>query len=177
MNRHFLLTLLIFTFFCSASSYKRNPENEGVDLEFKPIEKVNLFEADPLEIKLNFESQNKVYVVPLNKKIAIKMRGNITTGYEWVVDEVSEKNKMYEILSKDYQTDQHEEGLAGVGGEYTFVVIMKEEGNHHLNFLYKRSWETEPISFISANFEAVKEVKNEYKRKGGYEHLEPLDEN
>lgn len=121
------------------------------------INTVDLSNESSVVIDLNFESQNNLYLVPKNKEVNIRIHGNPTTGYTWIVDKESINSKVLMLNlneangSNNYVTDSNKEGMTGVGGTYTFVAKIKEDGDYHLNFLYKRLWESENMSFISAN--------------------------
>lgn len=131
------------------------------DIKDTPIEDIK----NTNTLLLSFQSQNSIYIVEKDKEIKIQIRGNLTTGYGWYIDlEHSKNNKnnnSIEFLNlnnndstDDYKTDAHEPGYVGVGGMYTFKLKIKQPGMYTVNFLFKRPWETEPISFMSASLKA-----------------------
>ena len=85
----------------------------------------------------------------LNKYIVIKIRGNPTTGYAWMIENVDhiDRNLIAPLNLNKYNstnefiTDPHEEGMTGVGGYYLFKFKPLMLGTVNLNFIYKRAWE------------------------------------
>jgi predicted secreted protein len=83
--------------------------------------------------------------------LVITMRGNPTTGYGWYLKNANELNEDVLIpknlnehnTAKDYVTDEHPEGMVGVGGSYKFKFLCNKasEENVDLVFEYKRPWE------------------------------------
>jgi predicted secreted protein len=80
----------------------------------------------------------------------VKIRGNPTTGFSWFLENVRKLdtsaikplNVNEDGSSQKYITDEHPEGMVGVGGYYYFIFkALKSNVNLTLNFIYKRSCE------------------------------------
>lgn len=92
----------------------------------------------------------------------IKIHGNPTTGFNWYLEENSDKANLEALnlneynSSENYETDAHPDGMVGVGGDYFFKFKGLNEGNYNLRFIYKRAWEKSPISekFVLLNVRA-----------------------
>ena len=159
MNKIQKTIILLITIF-SACNCEIFQEQDDLVRQMGKVDTVDLTSENPVDIELNFVSQNKLYKIKKNVTVNLKLSGNKTTGYEWRVEDKSVKNNNFKFLNlndsnsaKDYKTDSHREGMVGVGGTYTFKVNLNSLGLHHLDFIYKRSWENDYISFMSANFE------------------------
>jgi predicted secreted protein len=64
------------------------------------------------------------------------MKGNATTGYDWVVVSMPEGLK----LVKDwYQSDSADEHIVGAGGTHYFT-FSGEKGTYDVVLDYQRSW-------------------------------------
>jgi predicted secreted protein len=86
-------------------------------------------------------------IVKANEPFKVKLAGNPTTGYSWVLknlDEIS-ASPIIEQLSNNYITDEHEDGMVGVGGTFVFEFEVNEDACDQtlpkLVFSYERSWE------------------------------------
>lgn len=69
------------------------------------------------------------------KTAKIQLKGNATTGYEWVVSQVGENVK---VSAYEYKTDTSSgtEEMDGVGGVFTFTVEGVKEGSCEIVFDY-----------------------------------------
>ena len=87
-------------------------------------------------------------------RFAVQLKENPTTGYEWNATVSSG----LEIQSSDYQQDKAAEGMVGVGGTRTWVIIAKDLGTQKFSATYLRSWEnvTGSESTYSVNINIVK---------------------
>jgi predicted secreted protein/putative hemolysin len=70
-------------------------------------------------------------------RFAVVLKENPTTGYEWNATVSSG----LEIQSSDYQQDKAAEGMVGVGGSRTWVIVAKDTGDQTFSAVYGRSWE------------------------------------
>lgn len=92
----------------------------------------------------------------------IKIHGNPTTGYSWILEENSDKDNLKALnlndfgSSENYETDAHPEGMVGVGGDYFFKFKGVKEGSYNLRFIKKRVWEKSPVDekFVLLNIRA-----------------------
>ena len=101
---------------------------------------------------------NTLEVSPAAGQIfTIKIRGNATTGYGWFLqnranidtDAIQALNLNEYGSSQNYITDEHEEGMVGVGGYYYFKFkALKSGASVSLVFIHKRPWETSPVRTV-----------------------------
>jgi len=70
-------------------------------------------------------------------RFAVQLKENPTTGYGWNATVSSG----LEIQSSDYQQDKAAEGMVGVGGTRTWVIVAKDLGTQKFSATYLRSWE------------------------------------
>ncbi|MGB9175695.1 MAG: DUF333 domain-containing protein [Methanoregula sp.] len=73
-------------------------------------------------------------------RFAVQLRENPTTGFGWNAT----VSPGLEIQSSDYQQDKAAEGMVGVGGTRTWVIVTKDLGTQKFSAIYRRSWE--PVS-------------------------------
>lgn len=64
--------------------------------------------------------------------------GNATTGYSWSYKIKNEKVLKY--VSDEYQTNQADSKMAGVGGKHTFVFKAEAPGTAYVTFTYSQPW-------------------------------------
>jgi predicted secreted protein len=70
-------------------------------------------------------------------KFAVHLKENPTTGFQWNAT----LPPGLELVSDEYVTDAHAEGMVGVGGVRTWVLLAKETGTQEFSAAYRRSWE------------------------------------
>jgi len=87
-------------------------------------------------------------------RFAIQLRENPTTGFAWNATVSSG----LEIQSSDYQQDKAAEGMVGVGGTRTWVIVANDLGTQKFSASYRRSWEpvTGNETAYSVNINVVK---------------------
>ncbi|NLD57931.1 MAG: DUF333 domain-containing protein [Methanomicrobiales archaeon] len=105
--------------------------NAGVTAATTPIEEkkmVTFTEAD----------NGKTGTIAKGTRFAVVLKENPTTGYTWNATVSSG----LEVQSSDYQQDAAAEGMVGVGGSRTWVIIAQEAGDQTFSAVYARSWET-----------------------------------
>lgn len=68
---------------------------------------------------------------------AVELAENPTTGYQWNAT----LSPGLELVSDDYQTSPHAEGMVGVGGTRTWIILAKDTGARTFSATYSRSWE------------------------------------
>ena len=112
------------------------------------ISKVNVFKIDP-----SIESQT--IKVRQYEKFSIELKGNPTTGYQWILDNNNTLSNS-EIIkySGSDNTGRYvsgkEDGKVGVGGLFLFDFYAYSEGEELIELSYKRVWEkeTEPVHIV-----------------------------
>ncbi len=72
-----------------------------------------------------------------NTRFAVVLSENPTTGFMWNAT----LSAGLELLSSDYRQDEAPEGMVGVGGHRTWVIVAKDIGEQKFSALYRRSWE------------------------------------
>lgn len=79
-------------------------------------------------------------------RFAVQLKENPTTGFQWNATVSSGLG----IQSSDYQQDKAAEGMVGVGGTRTWVIIAKDTGIQKFSAIYRRSWE--PVTGNETSF-------------------------
>ncbi|NMB79323.1 MAG: DUF333 domain-containing protein [Methanomicrobiales archaeon] len=75
--------------------------------------------------------------IPKGSTFAVELAENPTTGFQWNAT----LSPGLELVSDNYQTSQHAEGMVGVGGTRTWIILAKDTGSQKFSAVYKRSWE------------------------------------
>ena len=84
--------------------------------------------------------------VGLNDKFELVIDGNITTGYNWFLENANESDIIVKALNlSEYKTGEyakgdHPPGWCGGSGSLHFKFEAKTEGVQDLKFVYKQSW-------------------------------------
>jgi predicted secreted protein len=118
-----------------------------------------LMNLDKTDVKNAFSvpnDKNEHFITVANdEEFVIRIRGNATTGYAWLLDKESLDTNFLEPLNYgEYVTDPNPALLCGVGGTYTFKFKAKGKGNGDsakIKFINKRPWEETPISVNTVN--------------------------
>lgn len=71
-------------------------------------------------------------------EFVINLESNPTTGYSW--QETSDST-MVSLISVDYEEDQAEEGMVGVGGKEFFTYRALQSGETEIEMVYGQHWE------------------------------------
>jgi putative hemolysin/predicted secreted protein len=87
-------------------------------------------------------------------KFAVELAENPTTGFQWNAT----LSHGLELVSDDFQTKPHAEGMVGVGGIRTWIILAKDLGTQKFSASYRRSWEpvTGNETSFSTNVNVVK---------------------
>jgi predicted secreted protein len=126
--------------------------------------------------KINIkELEGEASYLPIKggEKFIIEIEGNPTTGYNWYLDKKEEldqnslitplylkENNLGEFYKNpSEQKQQNEEMRLGAGGlfHFKFQASQKNSGSEVLNFVYKRSWESEGQITKSINVKVVQQ--------------------
>ena len=70
-------------------------------------------------------------------KFAVRLEENPTTGFQWNAT----MSPGLLLVSDDYQVNPHAEGMVGVGGTRTWIILTKDPGAQKFSATYRRSWE------------------------------------
>ena len=82
--------------------------------------------------------------VAVGKNFEIKLKANVTTGYQWFLDENYDKNVLA-FVKQDYVADKTAQPMVGSGGTVIFSWKAKQKGDTKVKFQYKRFAEEKAI--------------------------------
>jgi predicted secreted protein len=104
-------------------------------------------EADGKKMVTFTEADNgKTSDIAQSTRFAVQLKENPTTGFQWNATVSSG----IEIQSSDYQQDKAMEGMVGVGGTRTWIILAKDLGIQKFSASYRRSWE--PVTGNETSF-------------------------
>lgn len=90
-------------------------------------------------VVLNEGTKSAEYVE--GEEVAVALKGNPTTGYQWKFCGVAEPVLKY--VGSHY--DAPDTKLVGAGGTYYFSFVAAQKGTCKLKFEYLRTWENAPV--------------------------------
>jgi inhibitor of cysteine peptidase len=92
--------------------------------------------------------------VTKGQTLTVELKGNITTGYTWVVQDV-DNTLLEQSGDMEYKSDSN---LAGSGGTFTFKFKALETGKTTLKMAYLRTFEkgVEPLKTFELNVTVTK---------------------
>ncbi len=122
-------------------------DKEGIVLYYQVYE-VGPYAMGYPEGKIPFAEDYGFELEQKTDEFIIKLDGNPTTGYEWIV---KEKTDNIEVESM-FASGTPQEGTVGAGGKYFFTVKGLKEGKGKIVLEYKRAWESEAVNEISYEF-------------------------
>lgn len=109
--------------------------------------KAGVSAADDKKMVTFTEADNgKTSDIAQGTKFAVQLKENPTTGFQWNVTQSAGLS----LVSDDYQINPHTEGMAGVGGIHTWIVLAKDMGVQKVSGVYRRSWE--PVTGTETSF-------------------------
>jgi len=105
-------------------------------------------------VTLTEADKGKTEDIAQGTRFAVQLRENPTTGFQWNAT----VSPGLEIQSSDYQMDKAGQGMVGVGGTRTWVIVAKDLGTQKFSATYMRSWEpvTGNETGFSVNVNVVK---------------------
>ena len=102
--------------------------------------------------------------VKSHSKFTVKIRGNPTTGYIWIIDNAEKVNIMNESSNlitcinlnnnnstNDYLRDNQNENIVGQSGFYLFnfiTNIVTVPTSFEIDFIEKKPWEKNPFRIV-----------------------------
>jgi inhibitor of cysteine peptidase len=124
--------------------------SSAAQAEPKGAAKAEPAKAEPAEgevkpwpaLALSEEAAGQTLGVVAGRRIEIRLPGNITTGYSWVVGELT-PGPVVEIGKARYVQEKRPEGIVGAGGTFIFAFVGTAPGKANLRLEYKRPWEKE----------------------------------
>jgi len=72
-------------------------------------------------------------------ELTVKLEGNPTTGYSWILVEGLDTSILKSMGDPEYKSESN---MAGAGGTYTFKFKAVDSGTTPLKLVYLRTWET-----------------------------------
>ncbi|HMK36952.1 MAG TPA: protease inhibitor I42 family protein [Desulfomonilaceae bacterium] len=99
-----------------------------------------LFSACIVSISAAADTQPLKMGVHLRSEFKISLESNPTTGYNWQI----KYDEQFVTLKSDTFT-RPPNARIGQAGTRTFVFVPIKTGDTTVEFLYKRSWEKEPV--------------------------------
>ena len=108
----------------------------------------------PKDIELTKDSNEKTIKAKVDDQITIRLKGNATTGYTWILKQYDE-NLLKFIDVKYVPADS---ALVGSGGEWVAEFKVLKPGISQIQFIYKRPWETkkDPLENYFVTIDASK---------------------
>ena len=88
-------------------------------------------------VTLTEADKGKTEDIAQGTRFAVQLKENPTTGFQWNATVSSGLS----IQSSDYQMDKAAEGMVGVGGTRTWVIVADDLGTQKFSAVYMRSWE------------------------------------
>ena len=127
--------------------FRKEGCKSGISTDVTPTDgnkMVTLTEAD----------KGKTEDIAQGTRFAVQLKENPTTGFQWNAT----VSPGLEIQSSDYQMNKAGEGMVGVGGTRTWVIVAKDLGTQKFSATYMRSWEpvTGNETAYSVNVNVVK---------------------
>jgi len=107
------------------------------------------------KFKMPNNEQEENIEIGVSKKFEIVLNGNITTGYNWFLENGTTNNLYIKALNLsddntgEYLKGNHPPGWCGGSGSLHFIFEATAEGIQVLNFVYKRSWSNDVAAKIS----------------------------
>lgn len=124
-----LLICLTAVFLCGCTSPVEQPEPAATPIPTEEPETVYLFDQT---------NNNETYPVELDAELRLKLPGNPTTGYTWILD----TTPGIVILNESYLPDDTSGKLVGSGGTYLWTMKAVQPGNQIISGIYVRPWES-----------------------------------
>jgi len=94
--------------------------------------------------QITIDDKGKNFNFELGQEFQIILPANYTTGYQWLVDDVTEG--ALEYLSSDYRlSDEYDEEIVGAGGEETLTFKVTNVQRSHIVLKYARSWDEQDV--------------------------------
>ena len=107
------------------------------------------------------ESQaGKVVTASVGQIVEIRLKGNATTGYQWVVasmDTFSVSPSVLEQAGTTYQPDQTDKNIVGSGGTSISKFKAVGKGRAKVTMQYLRSWEGQASAAKKLSFDITVE--------------------
>jgi len=92
-------------------------------------------------LTLDKNSNGKTVEMASGQTLTIKLKGNATTGYRWILDKYNKK--LVRFIDVNYVVDNNK--LLGSGGTWVTNFRILKPGKSEIRFIYKRPWEKEKL--------------------------------
>ena len=107
-------------------------------------------------------AEPKPITVAAGHEFKIKLPGNATTGYQWVLAKPPDA-KLVKLLGSEYKPADSK--LAGAGGVSTWTFKALAEGKTEMQLDYLRSWERNEKPAQTTNFVVVIKPAKDHGKK------------
>lgn len=95
--------------------------------------------GEPETLKVGEDANGTTVQLAVGDDLAISLAENPTTGYEWTM----KLGDGLKLLKTDYKPDDKSGELAGAGGVRTWWVEATAAGEHTVEAVYERPWESD----------------------------------
>ncbi len=94
--------------------------------------------------QITIDDKNRNFNFELDQEFQIVLAANHTTGYQWLVDDITDG--ALEYLTSDYHlSDEYDETVVGAGGEEILTFKVTNVQRSHIILKYARSWDEQDI--------------------------------
>ena len=121
------LCILVFALALSAADAPRKPGEKAAS-------------RPRADITLNQDASGKTQEMKAGQVLCISLKGNPTTGYQWVANPV-DGNAVEQVGDVEYVPDRAAQGLVGVGGTFHAFFRAVQVGKAKVSLQYVRPWE------------------------------------
>lgn len=95
-------------------------------------------DGDAEDTVRTYSDPGQAISVSVNQEFIIALESNPTTGYTW---EESSDGSMLDLVSQDYEQDENEQEMVGVGGMEYFRYRALKQGNTEISLVYGQHWD------------------------------------
>jgi inhibitor of cysteine peptidase len=92
-------------------------------------------------LTLDKNSNGKTVEIASGQTLTIKLKGNATTGYRWILKKYNKK--LVKFIDVNYVVDNNK--LLGSGGTWVTNFEILKPGKSGIRFIYKRPWEKDKL--------------------------------
>ena len=105
-------------------------------------------------LTLDKNSNGKTVEMASGQRLTIKLKGNATTGYSWILNKYNKK--LVKFINVNYVVDNNK--LLGSGGTWVTNFQVLKPGRSEIRFIYKRPWEKDkpPSEKFFVEIKAIK---------------------
>ena len=111
-------------------------------------------------VVIDESNAGKVVIAHAGQIVEIRLKGNATTGYEWVetsMDTFSESPRVLERVASTYQPDKAGKNVVGSGGTSIKQFKAVGKGRARVTMQYLRTWEGQASAAKTLSFDITVE--------------------